>query len=68
MATVTPAGTASESSTLNTVVGAIALIAIIALVYFIARGRTTTSGVIERESTGPVQQQQMEPSGEQPHP
>lgn len=67
MATVTPAGTASESSTLNTVVGAIALIAIIALVYFIARGRTTTPGAVEKQPERPVQQQ-MAPSGEQPHP
>jgi hypothetical protein len=67
MATVTPAGTAAESSTLNTVVGAIALIALIALVYFIARGRTSAPGVVEKEPVKPAQQQ-MEPSGQQPHP
>ena len=65
MATVTPAGTAAESSTLNTVVGAIALIAIIALVYFVARGRPTTPGAGVTTPERPSQQQ-MAPSGEQP--
>jgi hypothetical protein len=41
MATTSPTQTVSDTSTLTTVVGALALIAIIALIYFISRGRET---------------------------
>ena len=60
MATVTPAGTAapSESSVLNTVVGVIALLAVIALVYFVARGRVSPSVTEKQAPAKPVEQSQ----------
>lgn len=60
MATVTPAGTATEGTTLNNVIGVIALLAVIALVYFIARGRVTPQSSEKVPAEKPVQQQ-MEP-------
>ena len=39
MATVTPAGTTAERSNLSNVVGVLALLSVIALIFFIARGR-----------------------------
>jgi hypothetical protein len=67
MATVTPAGTASEGTTLNNVIGVIALLAVIALVYFIARGRVTPPAGEKPPIEKPVQQQ-VEPAPSGPRP
>ena len=66
MATVTPAGTATERSNLSNVVGVIALLAIIALVYFIARGREHRIGSEKPAQTAPSQQAEPAPPGAQP--
>jgi hypothetical protein len=59
MATTSPAGVTTESSTFTTIVSVVALIAIVALIYFIARGRSTTPGVTEKAPPASQQQQPL---------
>lgn len=63
MATVTPAGTTTtERPAVNAVIGALAILAVIALVYFIARGRTERPSPAAPVSEKPAQQQIVPPS------
>ena len=64
MATVTPAGTTSERPTVNAVIGALAILAVIALVYFIARGRVVPLASQSPVSEKPMQQQVVPPPQE----
>jgi hypothetical protein len=57
MATVTPVGTTTERPALNAVVGALALLAVIALVYFIARGRVAPTPGARPGAERPSQQE-----------
>ena len=57
MATTSPAGVQSESSTFTTVISVLALVAIVALIYFIARNRATTPAT-QPAVQPPAQQEQ----------
>jgi hypothetical protein len=61
MATVSPAGATVERSNLSTVVGVIALLTVIALIYFIARGRGAQPISQPSGLTAPTEQSQPVP-------
>jgi flagellar basal body-associated protein FliL len=55
--TTAPAGISTENSTFTTIISVVALLAIVALIYFIARGRGAPTPAPESASQ-PQQQQQ----------
>jgi hypothetical protein len=62
MATVSPAGTTTtERPAFNAVIGALAILAVIALVYFIARGRTERPAPVAPTTERSSQQEVVPP-------